>query len=83
MKNSDIKIAEKLQNLVKRLIVDYGNGIIKVEDKNAFEEISSILNEKITILTNLRNYTLPYKENCTLIPACKEEIRAVVDKFSH
>lgn len=82
MKNSDIKIAEKLQNLEKRLIIDYGNGIINVDDKKVYEELTSLLNEKINILANLKNYTLPYKENCTVIPACKEEIRAVIDKFN-
>lgn len=82
MKNSDIKIAEKLQNIEKRLIMDYANAVITIENEEIFGEITSILNEKIAILTNLRNYTLPQKENCTLIPACKEEIRAVVDKFN-
>lgn len=82
MNSNDLVLAKKAQNMENRLIMDYSNAVITVENKDLINEIVSVLNEKISILNNLRNYTSAEKENCTEIPPCSEEIRAVIKKFN-
>ena len=47
MNSNDLILAKKAQNMENRLIMDYSNAVITVENKDLMNEIVSVLNEKI------------------------------------
>lgn len=82
MKQNDYEILKSAENLQKRAVVDYTEGIVSTDSQELNTLFTSVLNENITILSNLRNYETAQKNNRTKIPASAKEIRAVLAEFN-
>lgn len=83
MKTDDYKILYNIINIERRMIKDYCEVLVNTCNDKLYDVISSVLDEKISMLKSLNSYASVNKQNCTAPSFIKEEICAVIDSFNY